>query len=117
MSVFGINAGVPGTTRAVLANGNATTVLDATNKSGLRVVGILLTNHSGGAVTPIVDVYDGSTAFIVRDNASLSDTASTSVTLPGFIHLHRDDVLRVTAAANVTVIVSYVDITASGAQR
>lgn len=110
MSVFGIPSGIPLTARVSLSGSSATTIVDASEKSGLRVVGILLVNDSGGALTPVVDVYDGTTAFVLRDDASLADQAREVVSLPEFIHLKKGDKLRVTAGSGLKVFASYVEI-------
>lgn len=98
----------PLTARGVLSDTSATTMLSASGDNIPYVLGILLTNHSGGAVTPVVDLWDGSTATIIRDNKSLADQASEIVELPaGFILMNEDDLLRVTAASGVSWVVSY----------
>lgn len=110
MSVFGIATGIPRTARKVLSGTGATTIVDATDKSGLSIVGIVLTNVSGSSLTPVVDVYDGTTAFRLRDDASLADQASSAVTLPDFVHLKKGDVLRVTANTGLHVFASYIEV-------
>ncbi len=112
MSVFGLPYGIPNTERKTLSGTSATTILSAGDKK-LVIVGILLVNASGGALTPIVDLYDGSTAFPIRDNASLSDNTAENVAIPSFIRMKPSDVLRVTSASGLTVHVSYLDLTTS----
>lgn len=116
MSVFGIDNGIPNTTRTVIAGTSPVTVLDATSKSGLSVAGVLLVNVSGGSLTPVVDVYDGATAYRLRDDATLADQAREVVALPEFIRLKKGDVVRVTANTGLHVFVSYVEIPANKAQ-
>lgn len=113
MSVFGINSGVLGTERIVLSGTGATTIVDATNKSGLAVVGILLVNNSGGPLSPVVDVYNGTTAFRLRDDVALADQAREVLSLPEFVRLKPGDLLRVTANTGLTVFASFIDMTVS----
>ncbi len=115
--MFGFVNGVLIGNRVILAGGTATTLVDATDKSGIVVTGILMTNISGSSRTPVVDVYDGSTAYVVRDNAALADTASENVKLPGGdrgeLRLRKGDLLRITSDTGVHVQVTYVDMTAN----
>lgn len=109
MSAFGFHDGQRATYRVILSGTSATTLLDADERR-FHIVGIKLVNHSGGALTPVIDLYDGTTAFILRDNANLADQASETVELPGdFVAMNIDDKLRITANSNLSVWVSYID--------
>lgn len=110
MSAFGYQDGQRETARGTLSNTSVTTLLDAsTGSNALDVVSVILVNHSTGTLTPVVDVYDGTTAFILRDNANLADQAREVVDLGGaFIRLKRGDKLRLTANANLSWFVSYI---------
>lgn len=110
MSVFGLPFGIPNTERKTLSGTSETTILSAGDKK-IAIVGILLVNASGGGLTPIVDLYDGSTAFPIRDDATLADQGREVVTLPEFIRMKPNDVLRVKSNTGLTVHVSYVDMT------
>lgn len=107
MSAWGYHDGQRATERGTLADTSATTILDASTQA-YDVVSIILVNHSTGALTPVVDVYDGTTAYPLRDDASLADQAREVVDIGDFIKLQRGDVLRITANANLTWFVSYV---------
>lgn len=108
MSAYQISNGLPRTIPITLTDGSATTILTATRR--FMVVGIVLVNHSGGALTPTVDLYRSSTQFILQDAESLADEASFKVELPGdFVHLQINDLIRVAAAANLTAWISYSD--------
>lgn len=117
MSVFGIDAGIPRTARTVLSGSSATTIVSAADRSNIYLVGLLLTNVSGGALTPIVDVYDGTTAYRLRDDATLADQGKEQVTLPDFVHLKKGDVLRVTANTGLHVFASYIEVPANQTQK
>lgn len=109
MSAFGFHDGQRATNRVVLSGTSATTLLDAADRR-FHVLGIKLVNHSGGALTPVIDFYDGTTATILRDNKSLSDTADEIVEFPGdFGVMDLGDKLRITANSNLSVWVSYID--------
>lgn len=109
MSAFGYHDGQRATYRVILSGTSATTLLDAASRR-FHIVGIKMTNASGGALTPIIDIYDGSTAFILRDNATLADTATETLVLPGdFVVMNLTDKLRITSATGLSVWVSYID--------
>lgn len=109
MGIYGIDSGLPFTESYILSDTSATTVLDATSR-GLTLVGMTLVNTSGGALTPAVDVYKSSTAYVLRDNASLADTVAEIVSLPaGYYALPKGALLRVTANAGLHVHVSYLE--------
>jgi len=119
MSIFALPFGVPNTTRQVVAGAGATTLVTvASNAPSAFVVGILVVNNTGGALTPVLDLYDGTTAFIIRDNTSIADQAREVVTLPEFIQMRPGDVLRITGGTGLSVFVSTVtpQISKAGAQ-
>jgi len=114
MSVFGIGNGVVNGERVTLSGTSATTVVDSTGRSGIVITGILLVNHSGDARAPIIDIYDGTAAFRVRDDATLADQGAEDVKLAGgSLRMKKGDVLRVTANTGLTVHVSYIDMAVS----
>lgn len=114
MSVFGISNGVVNGKRVTLSDTSATTVVDSTGRSGIVITGILLVNHSGGSRTPVIDIYDGTTAFPVRDDVALADQGAEDVKLAGgSLRLRKGDVLRVTGNTGLTVHVSYIDMAVS----
>lgn len=117
MSVFGIDSGIPRTARAVLSGTGATTIVSAADKSNIYLVGLLLTNASGGSLTPVVEIYDGTTAFRLRDDATLADQAKEAVVLPDFVHMKKGDVLRVTANTGLHVFASYIEVPANQTQK
>lgn len=117
MSVFGIDNGIPRTAHAVLSGSSATTIVNATDRSNIYLVGLALINVSGGALTPVVDVYDGTTVFKLRDDASLADQAREVLALPEFVHVKKGEVLRVTANTGLHVFASYVEVPANQTQR
>lgn len=109
MSAFGYHDGQRQTVRGILSDGSATTMLSAATARRC-IVGIKLVNHSNGALTPVVDIYDATTAFILQDEESLADKADFDVPLPGgFYVMDLGDVLRVTSAANLSWHVSYIE--------
>lgn len=112
MSIYWFNGGRPKTAFGTLANTNATAILTANNLANRHcvIVGLHLTNHSGGALTPNVDIYNGSTAYLIWDAKSMSDGADSEVDLPGgFYELISGNSLRLTANANLTWHVSYIE--------
>lgn len=114
MSAFGYHDGQRATYRVVLSGTSATTLLDASNRR-FHITGIKLVNHSGSTLTPIVDVYDGTTAFKLRDDVELFDQREEDLTLPGdYVVMNLGDKLRITANSNLSVFVSYI-IPAKGA--
>lgn len=109
MGIYGIDSGLPFTESYILSDTSATTVLDATSR-GLTLAGLKLVNKSGGPLTPVVDVYKAGTAYVLRDNASLADTADDIVSLPAdYYALPKGALLRVTANAGLHVHVSYLE--------
>lgn len=110
MSGFGFADGQRQSDYGTLSDTSVTTLLDASTGTvnALDVASIVLVNHSGGALTPVLDVYDGTTAYPLRDDASLANQAREVVDVGEFLRLKRGFKLRLTANANLTWFVSYV---------
>lgn len=111
MSIYGFQGGLPQTAYGTLAGTSATKIIDADALAGPRecvVLGIVITNHSGGALTPILDLYNGTTAYIIRDNVNLADTATETISLPEFYKLDRGNSIRITADSGLSWHVSYI---------
>lgn len=112
MSVYGLRGGFVRTQRGTLTDASTTAILDTANLANRSavVIGLRLVNHSGGALTPTVDVYDGATARTLRDDVSIADQAGEDVSLPGGVYeLIRGDSVRITANANLTWHISYIE--------
>lgn len=109
MSAFGYHDGQRATVSFLLANGNATTLLNGSTRR-YHIASVRMINHSGSTVNPVIDVYDGTTTKVFRGNKDLTDTSDETIDMPGgFLVLDANQSLRITAAANVSVFVAYVD--------
>lgn len=113
MSVFGFHSGSPRTEQGIISGTSAVTILDTAsdlpNQEG-TVIGIVMTNLSNGALAPVVDVYDGTTAYVLRDDANLADKATEEIVLPGgFYKLVRGDSVRITANTGLHWHISFIE--------
>lgn len=108
MSMFAFTTGTPKGYRIKLTGTSATTIVQATN-STIFLVRLRITNNSGGALTPLVEAYDGTNAIIYRAASSLADKASEDVIgTDGCIILETGNSVRITAAANLHVFATYI---------
>ena len=94
-----------GIQNTVLTDGNPTTVLDG-GKGGVMLVELQVSNPTAGAITAVVEYYDGTTSYYYENGKSRPAGDEALLDIQG-IPLTRGKSIRVTGAANMQVLVTY----------